>query len=170
MSERHQARSDSLKVRVGPRRAVFTVVVSALVVVSLGLLSACSSNTSQAPSEKVQTMLQERWVAMNTGDTKTVAKAFATNSVCDNYADGGANTQGSEAIAAYFEDARTGFGMQWGADGDPIQYDKYVVQPVEIYGLEEPSGTGRCVHVMEIDANDQIVHEWIVGWVAPPEE
>jgi hypothetical protein len=60
--------------------------------------------------------------------------------------------------------------MQWSADGDSIQYDKYVVQPVKMYGLEEPSGTGRAVHVMEIDANDQIAHEWIIGWAAPPAE
>lgn len=149
------------------------VVVASAVMLALGLgllLAGCSSDTSQAPSEKVQTMLQERWAAMNTGDTKTVAESFATNSVCDNYADGGTNVQGSTAIAAYFEDARTSFDMQWGADGDPIQYDKYVVQPVKMYGLEEPSGTGRCVHVMEIDANDQIAHEWIVGWVSPPAE
>ncbi len=58
MSGRHQSRSDSLKIRVGPRRVVFTVVIGALVIVSAGLFAACSSSTSQAPSEKVQTMLR----------------------------------------------------------------------------------------------------------------
>jgi hypothetical protein len=129
------------------------------------LLTACGSNTSDQPSQKVQTMLQERWKAMNVGDTAAVAKAYATNAVLDNYADAGRNVQGSTAIADYFAAILKDFRMQWIADGDPIQYDKYVIQRIKNTQLNGP-GTGAGIHVMEVDGNAQIVHEWITGWAS----
>jgi hypothetical protein len=149
------------------RRALIAVVaVSALALLSAAVLSGCESSTSQAPSQKVLTMLKDLRTAMNAGDAQAVAKFYAANAVMDNYADGGANVQGSTAISEYLSGIATDFSMQWNAAGDPVQYDRYVVEQVA-NTQKVGTGTGATLQVYELDPSGQIAHEWIVGWVNP---
>lgn len=149
------------------RLAVRFAMCFAIAVVATGLLAGCGSETSQALSSEVQTMLQDRLEAMSAGDTQAVAECYATNAVLDNYADENKSMQGATAIADYYGGILKDYGMQWVADGELIQYDRYVIQPVSNLALDNPHATGASVHVLDIDANGQIAHEWIVGWLKP---
>ncbi len=164
MTDQRGSGSELRRVRASFSLAILIVSAAVLAFALAGLLAGCSSDSSQAPPQKVQTMLQDRLEAMNAGDTQAVAKCYATNAALVNYADGGTSLEGSAAIADYFGGIAKEFGMQWTAEGDPIQYDRYVIQRVKNTELNGP-GTGASVHMLELDSNNQIVNEWIVGWI-----
>jgi predicted lipoprotein with Yx(FWY)xxD motif len=164
MTDQRGSGSELRRVRAGFSLAVLIVSAAMLAFALAGPLAGCSSDSSQAPPQKVQAMLQDRLEAMNAGDTQAVAECYATSASLVNYADGGTNLQGSVAIADYFSGVRKDFGMQWTAEGDPIQYDRYVIQRVTNTQLDGP-GAGATIHVLELDSNNQIVNEWIVGWI-----
>jgi hypothetical protein len=146
------------------RALIAVVVVTAAVLLSAAVLAGCGSSTSQAPSQKVLTMLKDLRTAMNAGDAQAVAKFYAANAVMDNYADFGTNVQGSTAIGEYFSGIAKDFSMQWNAAGDPIQYDRYVVEQIT-NTQKVGTGTGATLQIYELDTSGQIAHEWIVGWV-----
>jgi len=144
------------------------VLATAAIILTTGLLAGCSSETTEAPSEKVQAMLKDYFAARNAGDGQVMVKLYATNAILDNYADGGNNVQGNVGVSGYFAGIVHDFGMQWAADGEPVQYDRYVIQAVNIGGLPGyGDGTGAEIDIFEIDSNDQIAHQWIVGWIQP---
>jgi len=164
VNESHTGNSLIKSVGPRPRFVVYLTLCAAIAILLGGLLAGCGSNSSQAPSKEVQAMLQDRFEAMNAGDTQAVAKCYATNAALDNYADQ-TNLQGATAIADYFGGMFKDFRMQWEAQGDPLQHDKYVIQRVVISQVDG-TGTGAAVHILEMDSNGQISHEWIVAWVA----
>ena len=145
------------------RVVVRVALCIAVAIAAAGLLTGCGS-TSQEPSKEIQAMLQDRFEAMNAADAKAVAQCYATNAVFDNYVSSGSSIQGATAISDFLADAVKDFGMQWNAEGEPVQHDKYVIQRVIVSQLDGP-GTGAAIHILEIDSNGQIAHEWIVGWV-----
>jgi hypothetical protein len=150
---------------VGSHSRVIVVlsICLAIAIVAAGLLVGCGSETSQEPSTEVQAMLQDRFEFMSAGDTQAVAKCYAANAVLDNYADFGNRVEGATAIADYFGDAVKDFGIQWTAEGDAIQYDRYVIQRVSNSQIDG-TGTEAAIHILDVDSNGQIAHEWIVGW------
>jgi hypothetical protein len=164
MTERHRSSKDLRKLHARYRVVFLTVLAGVLMLATAALVSACGSDSAQAPSQKVETMLKDRIQAMNTGNAAGLAKCYATNAILDNYADGGKNVQLNTAIADYFSGISKDYGMQWTAEGDPIQYDRYVVQRIKNTQLNGGTGKGFSVHVLELDSNDQIAHEWIIGW------
>jgi hypothetical protein len=162
MIQKVQPRSDSPKFRAPRRSRVATGMAVALVVALALLLVACGSSSIQAPSQKVQALLEDHWSAMNSGDAKTIAQVYTSNAVLDNYGDD-SHIQLSAGIGDYISGIVKDYGMQWHPEGEPTQYDRYVVQPVtmsQINGI----GTGAALHVFELDSSDQIAHEWIIGW------
>jgi len=50
------------------------------------------------------------------------------------------------------------------AEGTPIQFDRYVAEPVSFYPAEG-SGTGAGMLVFEFNKDNEITHQWVVGWV-----
>jgi ketosteroid isomerase-like protein len=144
---------------------VCVVLCAAIFVMAAGLLAGCGSETLKEPSKEVQAMLQDRFEAMNAGDTQAIAKCYTSNAVLDNYADFGANVQGATAIAEYLASVFKDLRMQWKAEGGPVQHDRYVIQRVSMSQLDG-TGTGAAVHVLQVDSNGQIEHEWVVGWAA----
>lgn len=154
------------QLRLGLMAAV--VLAATAIVLATGLLAGCSSETSEAPSEKVQAMLTDYFAARNAGDGQAMVKLYATSAILDNYADGGNNVQGAAGVAGYFANVVKSYGMQWAADGEPVQYDRYIIQSMKIGGLPGyGDGTGAEIDIFEIDSNDQIAHQWIVGWIQP---
>jgi hypothetical protein len=162
MIEKSQLRSVSSNSRA-PRCPRWAAVVTVAVLVALALLLvACGSSSSQAPSQKVQALLKDHWTAVNSGDSKAIAQAYASNAVLDNYADE-TNVQLGTGIGEYFGGIVKDLRMQWHAQGEPTVYDKYVIQPVTMTQIEG-TGTGAAIHVFEVNSSDQIAHEWIIGW------
>ncbi len=162
MSEWHQISSRIKRIGTHPRRVASVALWLAIAVLAVGLLAGCGSETAQGPSEEIQGLLQDRFEAMNTGNAQAIAQYYATNAVLDNYADG-TNVQGATAIANYFNAIVRDLRMQWKAADEPIQYDKFVLQRVSMSQVDGP-GTGAAFHILDIDANNQIAHEWIIGW------
>ncbi|MCL4466784.1 MAG: hypothetical protein M1389_12300 [Chloroflexi bacterium] len=144
--------------------AIWFAVFFVAAILAAGLLGGCGSVTTQEPSKEVKAMLQDRLEAMSAADTQAIAKFYAVNAVLDNYIDNNKHLQGQTAIADYITSVVKDFHMQWKAAGDPIQYDKYVVQPVSTWELNGP-GMGAELHIFEIDSSGQIARSWIVGWV-----
>lgn len=119
--------------------------------------------TGLASLAETKEIIRDTIRAINTGDTESLRKLYAANGWVENDADD-TNIQGSVGIAEYWMAMRDQLGVQIELDGDPIPYDRYVIQRVR-YVLPDASEPRAGIHAYQIDTNGQIAHEWIIGWV-----
>lgn len=119
--------------------------------------------TAFASLDETKALLRDLIAAINAGETEAVRKFYLTNGWLDNESDQ-TNLQGSVGIANYWREAHDKLGIQIRLEGDPIPYDRYIVQRVT-YVLPNESAERTGIHTYQINADGQIAHEWILGWV-----
>jgi hypothetical protein len=129
----------------------------------MGLLVGCGSD--QMPSDEIMSVLQGRIAALNEGDGKAAAAFYAVNATMEEQdQDPPLVTTGRTAIGDRLQELADVWGLRMRAEGTPIQFDRYVAEPVSFYGADG-SGTGAGMLVFEVNADSEITHQWVIGWV-----
>lgn len=129
-----------------------------------------SADQFNLPSAEVVAALEGRIAAMNRGDGVAAAAFYAPDGVLEE-TDMTPHlvTRGRDELATRFADLYS-MGLRLEPAGAPIANDKYVVEPTRFYNLDTPPGRGAGMLVFEVNDQDQLAYQWMVGWAAGPEE
>lgn len=123
-----------------------------------------SAQTAGQASSAVREMLKARIDAMNRTDGQAAGAFYAEDAVLEEYdQDDPVINKGRAAIAEHLGQLTGEMGLRMEQTGEPIQYDRYVAEPVRFYPATG-SGTGAGMLVFEIDSEGKIAHQWAIGW------
>lgn len=130
--------------------------------------SASSSTQARPASAEVVALLEGRMAAMNRGDGMAAAEYYALNAIMEETdLTPHLVTRGRAAIGERLQGLVGDAGLRLKAAGTPIQFDRYVAEPV-IFDQDGGPGYGAGMLVFEIDSDGLIAYQWMIGWVDSP--
>lgn len=114
-----------------------------------------------APND-VATTITTWLAAVNAADKEALGAVYAADMLVDDYLQSPpVRTEGHDAVVdmvAHWSEE----GLKFAAAGPPIQLGDYVVQPI-IYQDAQGVQIGQGAHVLALDEDGKLVHEWATG-------
>jgi hypothetical protein len=124
---------------------------------------------ARLPSDAVIAVLEGRIAAMNRGDGVAAAAFYVEDGVLEETdMNPDLVTRGRENLAVRFADLY-GMGLRLAPAGAPIAYDRYVAEPTRFH-RGNPPGRGAGMLVFEVDAQNHLAYQWMIGWAGGPEK
>jgi hypothetical protein len=130
--------------------------------------TAASSAQARPASDEVVALLESRMAAMNRGDGLAAAEFYALDAAMEETdLTPHLVTLGRAAIGERLQSLVGDAGLRLISAGTPIQFDRYVAEPV-VFDQDGGPGHGAGMLVFEIDSDGLIAYQWVIGWVDSP--
>lgn len=123
---------------------------------------------ARLPSDAVIAALEGRIVAMNRGDGEAAASFYAEDGMLEETDLSPHLITRGRAWLADRLDALYDMGLRLAPAGAPIANGRYVAEPTRFYHGTMPR-RGAAMLVFEIDAQNKLAYQWMIGWAGGPE-